>query len=471
MLYQGRKAKAMNSLFRTKPVPDLNEDYGVKLRPCLTALDLTLLGIGAIIGAGIFVLTGFAAATQAGPAVVFSYVIAGLACAFSALSYAELASTVGGCGSAYGYAYASMGELIAWIIGWDLILEYAVSVSAVSVGWSGYAQNMFAGIGIKIPEYLLKSPFEGGLFNLPAMLIVLFIAMMLIIGVKSTARFNKLMVLTKLTVIALFIFIAVKHVNPANWSPFMPFGWNGVFNGAALVFFAYIGFDAVSTTAEEVIKPERDLPIGIITSLAFCTILYIVVSGLLTGIVPYPTLNVSSPISQALLNLGHNTAASLVAVGAIAGLTTVILVMYYGLTRVFLAMSRDGLLPKMFSQVNPTTRTPIRIIIWSGLLMSAFSGFIPIHELAEMVNIGTLAAFVIVCVGVIVLRYRQPQLNRPFKTPFMPVIPLLGVGFCLYLILHLNPVTWWRFIIWLLVGFIVYFAYSRYNSRMTTSPG
>lgn len=454
------------SLFRTKPFPDLYENYGVKLRPCLTALDLTLLGVGAIIGAGIFVLTGFAAATQAGPAVVFSYIIAGLACTFSALSYAELASTVGGCGSAYGYAYASMGEFIAWIIGWDLILEYAVSVSAVSVGWSGYTQNMFAGIGISIPQALLKSPFDGGIVNLPAMLIVIFISIMLIIGVKSTARFNKVMVAIKLVVIALFIFIAVKHVNPANWTPFMPFGWQGIMSGAALVFFAYIGFDAVSTTAEEVINPHRDLPIGIIASLAICTLLYIAVSALLTGIAPYPSLNVSSPISQALLNLGHKTAASLVAVGAIAGLTTVILVMYYGLTRVFLAMSRDGLLPMMFSQVNPKTRTPIRIIFWSGLLMSTFSGFIPMHELAEMVNIGTLSAFVIVCVGVIVLRYRQPNLHRPFKTPFMPVVPLLGVAFCFYLILHLNVVTWWRFLVWLLIGMMVYFNYSRHHSRI-----
>jgi APA family basic amino acid/polyamine antiporter len=454
------------SLFRTKPVPDLYEHYGLKLRACLTAVDLTFLGVGAIIGAGIFVLTGFAAATQAGPAIVFSYVVAGLACAFAALSYAELAATVGGCGSAYGYAYASMGELLAWIIGWDLILEYAVSVSAVSVGWSGYAQNMLTGIGLQIPEYLSKSPFDGGWLNLPALLIVLSISALLIIGVKSTARFNKIMVLTKLTVIGIFIFIATKHVNPANWHPFMPFGFHGIMSGAALVFFAYIGFDAVSTTAEEVINPERDMPIGIITSLAICTVLYIVVSGLLTGIVPYPSLNVSSPISQALLSLGYRTAASLVAVGAIAGLTTVILVMYYGLTRVFLAMSRDGLLPTVFSQVNPTTRTPIRIIIWSGLLMACFSAFIPIHELAEMVNIGTLAAFVIVCVGVIVLRYRQPNLHRPFKTPLMPLIPLLGVGFCLYLIMHLNPVTWLRFLVWLIVGIIIYFTYSRYHSRL-----
>jgi APA family basic amino acid/polyamine antiporter len=456
----------MKSLFRTKPVPDLYEQYGVKLRACLTATDLTFLGVGAVIGAGIFVLTGFAAATQAGPAIVFSYIIAGLACAFAALSYAELASTVGGCGSAYGYAYASMGELIAWIIGWDLILEYAVSVSAVSVGWSGYAQNMMTGIGLPIPAYLSKSPFDGGLLNLPALLIVLFISALLIIGVKSTARFNKVMVCTKLAVIALFIFIASHHINFSYWHPFNPFGWHGIMSGAALVFFAYIGFDAVSTTAEEVIDPKRDLPIGIIASLAICTILYIVVAALLTSIAPYPSLNVSSPISNVLLGLGYRSAASTIAVGAIAGLTTVILVMYFGLTRVFLAMSRDGLLPKIFSEVNPKTQTPIRIIVWSGLLMATFSAFVPIHELAELVNIGTLAAFVIVCVGVIVLRYRRPDLPRPFKTPLMPLIPLLGVGFCLYLIISLNPVTWWRFLVWLLLGFIIYFKYSRYHSRL-----
>ncbi len=456
------------SLFRTKPVPDLYEEFGVKLRPCLTASDLTFLGIGAVIGAGIFVLTGFAAATQAGPAIVFSYIVAGLACAFAALSYAELASTVGGCGSAYGYAYAAMGEFIAWIIGWDLILEYAVSVSAVSVGWSGYVQNMMTGLGWPIPDALSKSPFDGGVLNLPALLIVLLISALLIIGVKSTARFNKVMVATKLTVIALFIYIASHHINFDHWHPFMPFGWHGIMSGAALVFFAYIGFDAVSTTAEEVIDPKRDLPIGIIASLAICTVIYIVVSGLLTAIAPYPSLNVSSPISNVLLDLGYRTAASSIAVGAIAGLTTVILVMYYGLTRVFLAMSRDGLLPKVFSDVHPKTRTPVRIIASSGVLMAIFSAFIPIHELAELVNIGTLVAFVIVCLGAIILRYRQPNLHRPFKTPMMPLIPLLGAGFCLYLILHLNPVTWWRFIVWFGLGIIIYFIYSRHHSRLNT---
>jgi len=458
----------MKSLFRTKPITEISDVEECELKACLTATDLTFLGVGAIIGAGIFVLTGFAAATQAGPAIMLSYVFAALACGFASLSYAEMASTVGGCGSAYGYAYAAMGEFIAWIIGWDLILEYAVSVSAVSVGWSGYFHNTLTGMGINIPEKLLKGPVDGGWLNLPAMCIVLMIMALLIIGVKTTARFNKIMVITKLTVIALFIFIAFRHLNFNNWHPFLPFGWSGVMSGAALVFFAFIGFDAVSTTAEEVIDPKRDLPIGIISSLAICTFLYILVSGLLTCIAPYTALNVSSPISQTLINLGYHFAASLVAVGAIAGLTTVILVMYYGLTRVFLAMSRDKLLPPFFASVNKRTQTPVRIILWSGLLMATFSAFVPMHELAELVNIGTLSAFVIVCAGVIVLRYRQPDLHRPFKTPLMPFVPLLGVGSCLWLIANLNPVTWWRFIIWMLLGLMVYFNYSRYHSKLNT---
>lgn len=456
----------MKQLFRTKPVTEISDIEEGNLKACLTASDLTFLGVGAIIGAGIFVLTGFAAATQAGPAVMLSYVFAALACGFASLSYAEMASSIGGCGSAYGYAYAALGELIAWIIGWDLILEYAVSVSAVAVGWSGYFHNTLTGMGITIPEYLFKSPVDGGLLNLPAMVIVLLIMTLLIIGVKTTARFNKIMVFIKLTVITLFIFIAFRHLNFNNWHPFLPFGWSGVMSGAALVFFAYIGFDAVSTTAEEVINPKRDLPIGIITSLVICTFLYILVSGLLTCIAPYTTLNVSSPISQTLINLGYQFAASFVAVGAIAGLTTVILVMYYGLTRVFLAMSRDKLLPAFFASVNKRTHTPVRIIMWSGLLMSCFSAFVPMHELAELVNIGTLSAFVLVCAGVIVLRYRQPDLHRPFKTPLMPVIPLLGVISCAWLIMHLNPVTWWRFIIWMILGFMVYFNYSRKHSKL-----
>lgn len=451
------------SLLRTKPInADLYCDTGLKR--CLGPWDLTLLGIGAIIGAGIFVLTGIAAATYAGPGIVLSFVVAGLACAFSALSYAELAACIGGCGSAYGYAYAGLGEIVAWIIGWDLILEYGVAVAAVAIGWSGYFGNALAALGVHLPELLLKTPIEGGLINLPAAAIVLTLAILLAIGVHQSARFNAVMVLIKLTAIGIFIAVAVFNVNPANWTPFLPFGWNGVMHGAALIFFAYIGFDAVSTAAEEAIDPPRDLPIGIIASLVVCTLIYMLVAGLLTGIASYTTLNVSSPVADALLRLGHNTAAGFIAAGAIAGLTTVMLVLYYGLTRIFLAMSRDGLLPPVFSAINPRTRTPIRVILASGAVMAAIAGFTPIGEVAELVNIGTLAAFVLVCAGVIVLRITRPELPRPFKTPFSPLVPLLGIAFCVYLMSNLPLVTWLRFAIWMAIGLIVYFGYSRRRS-------
>ena len=453
------------SLLRTKPInADAYCDTGLKR--CLNAVDLTLLGIGAIIGAGIFVLTGVAAATKAGPAIVFSYVVAGFACAFTALAYAELAAAIGGCGSAYGYAYAGLGEFIAWIIGWDLILEYGLATAAVAIGWSGYVNNALTAIGTPLPDVLLKSPVEGGIMNLPALAIVITLAALLSIGVRQSARFNSVMVLIKLIAITVFVAVATFHVQPANWQPFMPFGWEGVMAGAALIFFAYIGFDAVSTAAEEAIRPQRDLPIGIIASLAVCTIIYIVVAGLLTSITPYRTLNVASPVADSLLHLGHNWAAALIAAGAIAGLTTVMLVLYYGLTRVFLAMSRDGLLPPVFSAVNKTTHTPVRVILVSGLMIAAIAGFTPIGKVAELVNIGTLAAFVLVCGGVIILRRSKPNLKRPFKTPFSPVIPLLGIAFCGYLMLALPAETWWRFAVWMAIGFVVYFGYSRSHSAL-----
>jgi len=453
------------SLFRTKPInADAYCDTGLKR--CLNAVDLTLLGIGAIIGAGIFVLTGVAAATKAGPAIVLSYVVAGFACAFTALAYAELAAMIGGCGSAYGYAYAGLGEFIAWIIGWDLILEYGLATSAVAIGWSGYVNNALAAVGLPLPEALLKSPMEGGLINFPAAAIVLTLATLLAIGVRQSARFNAIMVLVKLVAIAVFVGVAAFYVQPAHWQPFIPFGWEGVMAGAALIFFAYIGFDAVSTAAEEALRPQRDLPIGIIASLAVCTLIYIVVAGLLTGIVPYATLNVASPVADALLQLGHRWAAGLIAAGAIAGLTTVMLVLYYGLTRVFLAMSRDGLLPPVFSAVNRRTHTPVRVILTSGLLIAAIAGFTPIGKVAELVNIGTLAAFVLVCGGVIALRYSHPSLKRPFRTPFMPLVPLLGIGFCLYLMVSLPVETWERFVIWMALGLVIYFGYSRRHSAL-----
>ncbi|MGQ3890814.1 amino acid permease [Legionella sp. CNM-4043-24] len=452
-------------LFRKKAIVD-SADSSHHLAKVLSAFDLTFLGVGAIIGAGIFVLTGIVAATQSGPAIVLSYILAGFACAFSALSYAELAASVGGCGSAYGYAYAGFGELIAWIVGWDLILEYTISVSAVSVGWSGYFNDFLRVISLNVPDSLVIGPVKGGYFNVLAASIILVLTLLLVWGVKSSARVNSIMVFTKLTVIALFIVIAGQNVDVANWSPFMPFGWHGVVEGASLIFFAYIGFDAVSTAAEEAVNPQRDLPIGIIGSLTLCTILYIIVSGLLTGIVPSSTLDVPSPISHAMIMIGHKTAAGLIGVGAIAGLTTVMLVLFYGLTRVFFAMARDGLLPPFFAHTDAHTKTPVRIIVLCGVVMAVIAGLIPINELAELVNIGTLFAFITVCIGVIVLRYTHPELKRPFKTPFMPYVPILGVICCAYLIYNLPWVTMARFVIWMVIGIVVYFGYSRYHSKV-----
>lgn len=450
-------------LLRKKAI-NVTVDSNKRLVQCLSAFDLVFLGVGAIIGAGIFVLTGIVAATQAGPAIVLSYVIAGFACAFAALSYAELASAVGGCGSAYGYAYAGFGECIAWIVGWDLLLEYSISVSAVSVGWSGYFNDFLLAFNMQIPAALLTGPADGGLFNLSAFLIIIFLAGLLIYGVKFSSRFNNTMVLVKLVVIFLFIAIATTELKTQNWIPFMPFGWRGVVDGASLIFFAYIGFDAVSTAAEEAINPQRDLPIGIIGSLIICTVLYIIVSGLLTGVAPYSSLNVSSPISKVLLTLGHKTAAAFVGVGAIAGLTTVMLVLFYGLTRIFLAMSYDGLLPHFFAVINKRTKTPVRIIAICGLLMGLLSALVPIHELAELVNIGTLFAFIIVCAGVIILRYTHKDLRRPFKTPLMPIIPILGILSCSYLIINLPWITIIRFFLWMVIGLVIYWMYSRFYS-------
>jgi APA family basic amino acid/polyamine antiporter len=458
------------NLFRTKAInADAYCDTG--LRRCLSAFDLTMLGIGAIIGAGIFVLTGVAAATQAGPGIVLSFVLAGFACAFAALAYAELAACVGGCGSAYGYAYAGFGEFIAWLIGWDLILEYSVATAAVAIGWSGYLNNALTALGHPLPLELTRGPADGGLINLAAAAVILVLAVLLAVGVHYSARFNAAMVLIKLTAIAVFIAIASGHVNPDNWSPLLPFGWQGVAGGAALIFFAYIGFDAVSTAAEEAVNPPRDVPIGIVASLAVCTVIYILVAGLLTGIVPYHTLNVASPVADSLLRLGHQWASAVIAAGAIAGLTTVMLVLFYALTRVFLAMSRDGLLPPGISRIHPGTKTPTRTILFSGVIMAAIAGFTPIGDIAELVNIGTLAAFVLVCGGVIVLRRTQPDLPRPFRSPWMPVAPLLGIAFCLYLMASLPWVTWVRFAVWLVIGLVVYFLYSMHHSALArTAP-
>lgn len=472
----------LSRLFRKKmPAQD---DGQPRLNAVLSAWDLTLLGVGAIIGTGIFVLTGVAAATQAGPAVVLSFVISGLACAFAALSYAELSASIGGCGSAYGYSYAAFGEIIAWIIGWDLILEYGVAVAAVANGWSGYFNNALTAIGFGLPDYLTKGPFatdpvthlaSPGIVNLPAMTIILVLMGMLIMGIKESARLNAGMVFIKLLAICVFLAVAIFNINPDLWTPFMPFGWFetsadgktvGVLAGASLVFFAYVGFDAVSTAVEESKNPQRDVPIGILASLGFCTLIYIIVSGALTGMVPYTDLNVSSPVAHALQQLGINWASALVATGVIAGLTTVMLVLYYGLTRIIFAMSRDGLLSPYFSKVDAKTHTPVRTTVLCGLAMAITAGFLPLGLLAELVNIGTLAAFVLVSGGVIILRIQQPNMKRPFKAPGGLLIPILGVLSCGALIAFLPLDTQIRFVGWLGLGIVIYFLYSYRHSRL-----
>lgn len=462
------------SIFRTKPIAT-DDTCETGLKRCLTAFDLTLLGIGAIIGTGIFVLTGIAAANQAGPAVVLSFVISGFACAFAALSYAELAASVGGCGSAYGYSYVAFGEIVAWMIGWILLLEYSVSVAAVANGWSGYFNNALSAMDMALPDMLTKSPALGGLINLPAASIILILMGLLIVGVRQSAQLNTAMVFIKVLTIIVFVSIAAFNVDPANWHPFMPYGWfntlpdgstTGVLAGASLVFFAYVGFDAVSTAAEEAKDPQRDLPIGIIASLIFCTVIYIIVSGLLTGIVPYTQLGVSSPVAHALQLLGYKWASALVSTGVIAGLTTVMLVLYYALTRIILSMSRDGLMSPFLSKVDSQRKTPVRVIVITGGIMSLAAGLFPLSALAELVNIGTLAAFVVVCLGVIVLRIRQPNLHRPFKNPFGYLFPMLGMISCSGLMAFLPATTWMRFTVWLCIGLIVYFTYSIRHSRL-----
>ena len=465
----------MSQLFARKIINTDFHDSGLK--KCLGAFDLMLLGIGAIIGTGIFVLTGTAAATMAGPAVVLSFVVAGIACTFAALAYAELSSSVGGCGSAYGYAYASFGELMAWIIGWILILEYGVSVAAVAVGWSGYFNNALTAIGFGLPPFLTNGPFatNPGFMNLPAFSIILILMFMLILGVKESAKLNAAMVFVKVLTIFVFVAIALFHIHPENWTPFMPFGWFshddigkpvGILAGASLVFFAYVGFDAVSTAVEEAKDPKRDIPLGIMGSLIFCTIIYIVVSGLLTGVVKYDDLNVPSPVAHALQLIGLNWASALVATGVIAGLTTVMLVLYFALTRVILGISRDGLISPYFAKVSDKTQTPVRVTVICGLIMACMAGFMPFGALAEIVNIGTLSAFVIVCGGVIILRKTHPDMHRPFKMPFGIVLPILGVLSCGALIAFLPHETHFRFLAWLAVGITIYFVYGIRHSNL-----
>jgi len=485
-----------------------NEDNGMKR--ALSATNLTTLGIGAVIGAGIFVLTGQAAAQYAGPAIVISFLISGLACLFAGLCYAEFASMIPISGSAYTYAYSTLGEFIAWIIGWDLILEYLFAASTVSVGWSGYVVSFLKDFNINIPpqftaaystvlvdipnlgwkpitsqitESLASSgivvsslPHITAILNLPAMFVIAAITILLIIGIKESAGFNNIMVMIKVFVILLFIGIGFFFVNKANWHPFIPantgewghFGWSGILRGSAVIFFAYIGFDAVSTAAQEAKNPQRDMPIGILGSLGISTVLYILVAIVLTGIVSYTFLNVADPIAVGVDAMGKGLfwLRPIIKIAAIAGLSSVILVMMLGQPRIFYAMAKDGLLPPRFAKIHTKFRTPYFSTVITGIAACILAGILPINILGELVSIGTLLAFVIVCVGIIFLRYKRPELKRPFKTPLVPLVPILGASICLLQMYSLPFDTWLRLIIWMAIGMVIYFTYSVHHSEL-----
>lgn len=453
------------SILRTKSLELLKQEASThSLRKTLTALDIILLGIGVIIGTGIFVLTGVAAAKYAGPGLMLSFVLAGTTCAFVCLAYSELASMVPIAGSAYTYTYTSLGEFIAWLVGWNLILEYSVGASAVAGGWSAYTVGILKSVGIELPKALTAVPADGGLVNLPAVLITLFLTFLLLKGVRESANANRILVFIKLGAIFLFILLAGPKVNVSNWEPFLPFGWAGVSAGAAVIFFAYLGVDSIATAAEETRDPSRDMPQGIIGSLAVCTVLYITVSAIMTGVVPYHQLNTAEPVSFVLRNIGYNFGSALVGTGAICGLSTVLLVMMYAQTRAFFAMSRDGLIPSAICKIHPKYGTPHIITIIVGVGVAFVSGFTPIHIVAEMCSVGTLFAFIVSMVGVMVLRKTQPNWERPFRCPSLNFVAIVAILFCLYIMYNLAFGTWIRFVVWSIIGAAIYFAYGRSHS-------
>jgi APA family basic amino acid/polyamine antiporter len=467
----GMAVAERGGLFTTKPAQVLvreADEQGHQLRRVVGLLDLSALGLGAIIGTGIFVIIG-EAITASGPSILLSFVLAGVTCAFSALSYAELASSIPVSGSAYTYAYATLGELAAWIIGWDLILEYGVSVAAVAVGWGQYFNELLdAAFGITLPAAIANPPGEGGTVNLPAVFVVLAVAALLISGVRKSARTNTIMVLIKSSILVLFIALAFTAFNSDNLSPFFHGGFDGMVSAASLIFFAYIGFDAISTSGEETKNPQRDLPIAILSSLAIATVLYCLVAIAATGALPFDQLSgAPAPLATVLEDgAGMPWGATVISVGALIAITSVVLTILYGQTRIMFAMSRDGLAPRRLSHVNERTGTPIALTAGFALFIAVIAAVVPLKEIAELVNIGTLFAFVLVNIGVIILRRTRPDMERGFRVPLVPVVPIIGCLLCGYLMYKLPGITWARFGIWMAVGLVIYFAYSRRHSRL-----